>query len=107
MNPPELRVDGGGEGAIMTPFMLDTDGVPARLRARVEVLTMDGGQVESEPPIGATPPVVLRWISPDGGIFSGEETIAAADADGRWELWVEHDPDLMVRVAIDVGAVES
>ena len=107
VNPPELRVDGGGGAAIMTPFMLDTDGVPARLCARVEVLTMDGGQVESEPPIGATPPAILRWTAPDGGIASGGETIAAADADGRWEVWVEHDADLMVRVAIDAGAVES
>jgi len=106
VNPPELRVDGGGEAAIMTPFMLDTDGVPAWLRARVEVLTMDGRQVESDPPIGGSPPAVLRWTTPDGGSISGEKTIAAADADGRWEIWVEHDPDLMVRVAIDAGAAE-
>jgi hypothetical protein len=107
VNPPELRVDGGGEAAIMTPFMLETDGVLVRLRARVEVLTMDGGQVESEPPIGVTPPAVLRWTTPDGSSISGKETIAAADADGRWEIWVEHDTNLMVRVAIDAGAVET
>jgi hypothetical protein len=106
INAPELRVDGGGT-AIMTPFMLDTDGVRAWLRARVEVLTMDGGQVESEPPIGAASPAVVRWITPGGETRSGEEALADPAADGRWEVWVEHHPDLMVRVAIDAEAVES
>lgn len=107
VNEPRLRLDEGtGEVAILTPFMLDTDGAAARLRARVEVLTMDGGQVESEPPIGGTVPAVLRWTDPRGGTLTGAEVEADPAADGRWEVWVEHQPDLMVRVAIDAEAVE-
>jgi hypothetical protein len=108
VNEPELRVDEGtGEVAILTPFMLDTDGVDTRLRARVEVLTMDGGQVESEPPIGATVPAVLRWTDPAGATLAGEMVKADHTTDGRWEVWVEHQPDLMVRIAIEAEVVEA
>ncbi len=106
VNEPELRVDASGEVAILTPFMLDTDGAPARLRARVEVLTMDGGQIEREPPIGAADPAVLRWTDPLGRTLAGEEVDAGPDGDGRWEVWVEHQTDLMVRIAIEAEAVE-
>lgn len=107
VNEPELRVDGStGEVAILTPFMLDTDGVATRLEASVEVLTMDGGQVESEPPLGATVPAVLRWTDPAGATLAGRTVEAGAAADGRWEVWVEHQSDLMVRIAIEAEAVE-
>ena len=108
VNEPELRVDeSSGEVAILTPFMLDTDGAAARLRARVEVLTLDGGQVESEPPIGASVPGVLRWTDPSGATLTGEAVDAGTGADGRWEVWVEHQADLMVRIAIEAEAVEA
>jgi hypothetical protein len=104
VDEPELRIDSAGEIAIVAPFVLDTAGAAARLRARVEVLTTDG-KVEKEPPIGAIVPVVLRWTGPGDATLNGAGVETSAGADGRWEVWVEHHPDLMVRIAIDAEAV--
>jgi hypothetical protein len=103
----ELRIGDDGGFQIWTPFTLDTSDAAALVSASVEVLTMDGGQVETEPPIGATVPHVLGWRTPEREIPGEEEVSAMASESGDWEVWVTHEPDLMVRVAIDVGAEES
>lgn len=105
VDEPLLRIDAEGEVAIVAPFVLVTNRVAARLRACVEVLTTDGNQVEKEPPIGAIVPAVLRWSGPAGATLTGAGVEVGAGADGDWEVWVEHHPDLMVRIAIDTEAV--
>lgn len=105
VDEPALRLGAGGEAVIVAPFVLDTDGVATRLRAGVEVLTTDGK--EKEPPIGAREPAVLRWTTPDGATVTGLGAEAGAGADGRWEVWVEHHPDLMVRVVVDAEEVHQ
>ncbi len=103
---PQLRVDEDGDVAIRTAFTLETGGADSMLSARVEVMTMDGGQVEDEPPIGGVVPEILRWGDPGGGSHPGASTLAGAADAGEWEVWVAHHRDLMVRVAIDVRAAE-
>jgi hypothetical protein len=107
VDTPELRLDGAGEVAIRTAFDLDTAGVQTRLGAVVEVLTMDGGQVENEPPIDGAVPVVSGWTTPAGERLSGATAMAEPGASGGWEVWVAHQPDLMIRVGIDAEAVEG
>lgn len=98
----ELHTGADGSVQIRTPFTLDTAGVDARLRADVEVLTMDGGQVETEPPLGASVPRVVGWGSPSREILGVEDPGVDALESGEWELLVTHEPDLMIRVAIEV-----
>jgi hypothetical protein len=104
LGTPELRLGQDGTVEIRTPFRLDTDGVAVRVRANIEVLTMDGGQVETEPPIDGAIPRVLRWHAPAREIGGAETVSAGANESGEWEVWITHEPDLMIRVAIDVEA---
>jgi len=98
---PELRIDEAGGVAIRTPFSLETVGAATRVKAVVEVLTMDGSQIETEPPINGTVPDVLRWKTPHREIPGGGVVRAQPSESGEWEVWVDHQPDLMIRVAID------
>lgn len=103
----ELVVGDDGAVRIRTPFSLDTAGTSTRVSAVVEVLTMDGGQVEAEPPIGGVVPGVLLWKTPGREIPEVPTADAEPAESGDWEVWVDYDPDLMVRVAIDVEADEA
>ncbi len=107
VGPPDLVVVEDGAVRIRTPFSLDTDGSPTRVEAVVEILTMDGGQVETEPPIATAPPAVCLWRG-GGREVEGSPSITVAPTEsGEWEVWVYHDPDLMVRVGIDARAEED
>ena len=99
---PELHQGDKGETTIRTRFRLATAGQATRIAARVEVLTMDGGQIENEPPLGTEAPAVLRWTAPDGSVRTGEAVVARPTESGEWMVWVAHDPDLMVRVVVEV-----
>jgi len=99
---PELQVDKGGGIVIRTPFSLETAGCDARVSASVEVLTMDGGQVETEPPIDGVIPDVVGWVTPEREIRGGGSALARPSESGEWEVRVGYEPDLMIRVAIDV-----
>jgi hypothetical protein len=102
----ELVVDDDDLVRIRTPFSIDTAGAPTRLNAAVEVLTMDGGQVETEPPIDGAVPEVLMWKSPEREIRDVAAVSAGATESGEWEVWIGYEPDLMIRIAIDVGPEE-
>lgn len=99
---PELQLSQDNVIEIRTPFGLATADVPVRVRANIEVLTMDGGQVETEPPIDGAVPRVLRWRTPTREIGGAETVGATANESGEWEVWITHEPDLMIRVVIDV-----
>jgi hypothetical protein len=103
----ELVVGDDGLVRIRTPFSIDTAGAPTRLAAAVEVLTMDGGQVETEPPIDGAVPEVLIWKSPEREIRDVAGVSAGPTESGEWEVWVGYEPDLMIRIAIDVGPEEA
>ena len=68
---------------------------------------MDGGQIETEPPIGGSVPPVVAWSAPDREIEGADVTAAASTESGEWVVWVGHDPDLMIRVAIDAEPEDS
>jgi len=44
---------------------------------------------------------VLRWKTPHREIPGGGVVRAQPSESGEWEVWVDHQPDLMIRVAID------
>lgn len=108
---PQTRVSGdpspalGSDGTpvIRYPFELRSRGNRVRLTATIEVMTNDGGQVESDPPTGYEPPEVLQWIDPAGEAHEGSSVVAEpGTGDGEWAVEVRLDPDAMLRVDIGV-----
>jgi len=97
----ELQVTADG-ASIRSEFELRTAGRPCRLIGRVDVVTMDGGQVESEPPMGTKTPEVTGWTDPTGREYAGPAVAVPADASGTWTVWTRHEPELMIRLGVEV-----
>jgi hypothetical protein len=98
---PELGFGADGAPVIRYPFVLRTHGGDVRLSATVEVMTNDGGQVESDAPAGSGLPEVRAWVEPSGVVHAGTAAVApSGTADGLWKVEVEFQNDVMVRVDI-------
>ncbi len=107
--PPQARPGGdptpaiGSDGTpvVRYPFELRGHGNRIRLRAAVEVMTNDGGQVESDAPAGYIAPRILAWIDPAGEEHGDAEVIAGPNGvDGKWAVDVELRDEMMMRVDI-------
>jgi len=102
---PAPAITADGTPVVRYPFELRGRGNRIRLSAIVEILTNDGGQVETEPPAGYIAPRVLSWIDPSGRHHQSSELVFGPDdADGKWGVEVEL-RDEMMRVNIGVEAV--
>lgn len=98
---PVPAIASDGTPVIRYPFDLRTFENRVRLRAAVEVMTNDGGQVESEAPLGYTPPTAHAWIGPDGTEHATAEVVTGPDqADGRWAVEIPLSDETMMRVDI-------
>jgi hypothetical protein len=96
---PVLASD--GTAVVQYPFELRAFNETVRLRATVEVMTNDGGQVEADAPIGYEPPVPRAWVGPDGTEHIGAEpVIGPENVDGRWLVEVPLRDTTMMRVDI-------
>ncbi|MGE2689080.1 hypothetical protein [Mycolicibacterium pulveris] len=102
--PPQTRPGGDPSPAIASdgtpvvkyPFELRTRGNRVRLSATVEIMTNDGGQVESEAPAGYVAPCVRAWINPAGGRYPVTEiTTGPEGVDGLWTVEVELREEMM------------
>ena len=93
---PSPAISADGTAVISYPFELRTKGNRVRLEATVEVMTNDGGQVETEPPVGYEPPAVHAWIAPSGLRYSSAAIIVGSDdADGHWTVEVALREEMM------------
>lgn len=93
---PNPAISADGTAVIAYPFELRTKGNRVRLEATVEVMTNDGGQVETEPPVGYEPPAVHAWIAPSGLQYSSAAIIVGPDdADGHWTVEVALREEMM------------
>lgn len=110
--PPQTRVGGlpapsltdDGTPVMRYPFQLRGRGNNVVLSADVEVMTTDGRQTESEPPLGEQLPRVLAWHAPDGHRQDGPTVAVGADrTDGDWSVDVELTGPAMLR--LDIHAV--
>lgn len=96
---PALATD--GSPVIRYPFELRCFGSRVRLRASVEVMTNDGGQVEAEAPLGYSPPAPHAWIAPDGSEHMTPVVVIGPEAaDGRWAVEIPLTDETMMRVDI-------
>jgi hypothetical protein len=96
-----------GSAEVRAEFVLETAGRPVKLLGTAEVLTMDGSQVERTPPRGADQPRITRWIAPSGRQSFATSADAGDDESGTWVVAASHDPDLMIRIGIDLEAAET
>ncbi|UVO13484.1 hypothetical protein NM962_05045 [Mycobacterium sp. SVM_VP21] len=100
---PSPAISADGTAVIAYPFELRTKGNRVWLEAAVEVMTNDGGQVETEPPVGYEPPAVHAWIAPSGLRYSSATIIVGPDdSDGHWTVEVALREEMM-RVDLKVG----
>jgi hypothetical protein len=103
---PEPTVSSDGVAVIRYPFELRTYGSDVRLTAVVEIMSSDGGQVESDAPLGAAVPCVRAWVDPSGLEHRVVELDASGDViDGRWALDVELSDEAMMRVDVRADPV--
>ena len=109
IRPPQARSAGDPRPAIADdgtpvlryPFELRGHGNRVRLNAVVEVMANDGGQVESEAPVGSELPRPRRWVSPIGDELRMTEVEVGPDGvDGAWTVEVPITDDVMMRVDI-------
>jgi hypothetical protein len=73
----------------------ETAGTTVEARAAV---ALDGGELETDAPIGAPAPQVLGWRSPSGQRSDGERVFIAADDAGVWEVRVAGVPNAMIGI---------
>lgn len=103
---PEPAIASDGSPAVRYPFYLRSRENRVRLSASVEIMSSDGGQVESEAPVGTESPTVRAWIDPSGDEHLVRQLeLAPGDIDGRWTLEVSLVDEAMMRVDIRVEAV--
>lgn len=109
--PPQTRPGGDplpaiapdGTPVVKYPFELRTRGNRVRLSATVEIMTNDGGQVESEAPAGYVAPCIRAWINPSGQRHPDAEiTTGPDDVDGLWTVEVELREEMMqLNIAVE------
>ena len=102
---PEPTIASDGSPVIRYPFELRAYGGVIRLTAVVEIMSSDGGQVESDAPAGTTLPIVRAWIDPSGVEHRSAELDARDVVDGRWALDVELSDQAMMRVDVRADAI--
>ena len=79
------------------PFELRGRGNRVRLCATVEIMTNDGGQVETEAPVGYIPPSVYSWTDPSGERppLRRRFSVGPEGVDGAWAVEVELREEMM------------
>jgi hypothetical protein len=109
--PPQIRtsadphpaVAADGAPVMRYPFELRTRGNRVLMSATVEVMANDGGQVETEPPLGTSAATVRAWVDPAERVHATPEVQAGPDdADGPWFVEILLADEAMMRVDLAV-----
>ena len=88
------------------PFELRTRGNRVLMTATVEVMANDGGQVETEAPLGASASTVRAWVDPAERVHTTAAVEAGPDdADGPWFVEILLADEAMMRVDLDLKVV--
>lgn len=99
---PQPQTLPDGTPVISYPFELRSWGGRVRLTAQLEVMTNDGRQVETDAPLGESPPRIRSWLDPTGTRrHDASVEIGPESADGSWAVEVDLRPDVMVRVNVE------
>ncbi|MFF3400920.1 hypothetical protein ACFYW6_20630 [Streptomyces sp. NPDC002659] len=97
--------DRGDTSVLVQEFRLPVPG-PQRVHIDLAVTLPGTGGRETDPPIGASMPVLLGWEDGDGRLHASE-TYVIEGSESVWRAVVRPAPDTMTEIGIKVEAVKS
>ncbi|WP_030686890.1 hypothetical protein [Streptomyces sp. NRRL B-1347] len=99
--------DDRGTGTVLVQeFLLPVPG-PQRVRIDLAVTLPGTGGRETDPPIGASMPVLVGWEDKDGRLHDSETCVIEGEAEAVWRAVVRPAPDTVTEIGIKVEAVRG
>lgn len=97
--------DRADDELLVQDFRLPVDG-PQRVRIDLAVTLPGTGGRETDPPIGASMPVLIGWEDGDGRVHPAEACVIEG-GEAVWRALVRPAPDTMTEIGIKVEAVKE
>ncbi|AZM62048.1 MULTISPECIES: hypothetical protein [unclassified Streptomyces] len=97
--------DHGESTLLVQEFRLPVTG-PQRVRSDLAVTLPGTGGRETDPPLGATMPVLVGWQDESGRMHDGDPCVVEG-SDALWRALVRPAPDTMTEIGIKVEAVKE
>ncbi|WP_406352523.1 hypothetical protein [Streptomyces sp. NBC_00658] len=97
--------DRGDTSVLVQKFRLPVPG-PQRVRIDLAVTLPGSGGRETDPPIGASMPMLIGWEDGDGRLYASE-TYVIEGSEAVWRAIVRPAPDTMTEIGIKVEAVKT
>ncbi|MGW3552718.1 hypothetical protein ACWDLL_17980 [Streptomyces griseoincarnatus] len=97
--------DHGENTLLVQEFRLPVAG-PQRVRSDLAVTLPGTGGRETDPPLGATMPVLIGWQDESGRLYDGDPCVVEG-SDALWRALVRPAPDTMTEIGIKVEAVKK
>ncbi|MET9405539.1 hypothetical protein ABZX90_07110 [Streptomyces sp. NPDC002935] len=97
--------DRGDASVLVQDFRLPVPG-PQRVRIDLAVTLPGTGGRETDPPIGASMPVLVGWEDGDGRLYTAE-TFVIDGSESVWRALVRPAPDTVTEIDIKVEAVKA
>ncbi|GAB4523329.1 MAG: hypothetical protein OHK0046_36870 [Anaerolineae bacterium] len=102
-------VEVDGQAALKVSFTVEHGknaiGTQVLVRARAVI---DGGSLESDPPVGGSQSEIIRWVGPDDTIYAGSPELfvsaQSGDAQQIWAVVLSLPDDMMIAVEFDAAA---
>ncbi|AUG75748.1 hypothetical protein CFP65_0808 [Kitasatospora sp. MMS16-BH015] len=97
--------DRGDDSVLVQEFRLPVPG-PQRVRIDLAVTLPGSGGRETDPPVGASMPVLLGWEDGDGRLHTGDACVVEG-GESVWRALVRPAPDTMTEIDVKVEAVKA
>ncbi|MBT2389624.1 hypothetical protein J7E87_09305 [Streptomyces sp. ISL-1] len=97
--------DRGDDSVLVQEFRLPVAG-PQRVRIDLAVTLPGHGGRETDPPIGASMPVLVGWEDGDGRLYAPEACVIEG-GESVWRAVVRPAPDTMTEIGVKVEAVKG
>ena len=94
-----------GIPALQIPFTV-THAIPSQgtiVHAVISTI-LDGGQIEKDPPIGASQAAVLYWVAPNGNTYKGGFIFIPFSLQSNWHVVISIHNDMMLSIELRAAA---
>lgn len=98
--------DRGSADVLVQEFYLPVPG-PQRVRGDLAITLPGTGGRETDPPIGASMPVLLGWENNSGATYDSETLVVEGGDDTVWRAVVRPAPDTVTEIGVRVEAVRT
>ncbi|WP_411091559.1 hypothetical protein [Streptomyces sp. 049-1] len=98
-------VDSGETSLLVQEFRLPVPG-PQRVRIDLAITLPGTGGRETDPPIGASMPVLVGWEN-EAGALHAEDPLILDGGESVWRALVQPAPDTMTEIGIKVEGVSA